>query len=586
MRKLTLSILTVIAGLLAFTLNGPMQAQKKSAPAPPKPAVKAAAPATKAAAPGRSASTAGHTGPATTGPRAGGPTTAGARTGGATTAGARGGTMAGGRPGGGAVTSRPGGGTTMRTADNREFNRGANGHVESFRGAHGETARFDRSGHVSEIRSGNMRIDHGPDGVRRVEMERADHSRLVMEGHGRGYIQRPYMYGGHSFYHRDYYAGGVRYSRFYRPYSYHGLALNVYVPGVYYAPAFYGWAYAPLGRPVAYAWGWGAAPWYGYYGAYYAPYPSYPAPAYWLTDYVIAAQLQAAYAAGAAAGAAGAAELAQPRSGRSQGAHLVYASYVPPAPPELSPAVKKLIVEELQADLKAEEAAAAAGGNDQGSSGLEKTLSDGQPHTFVVSTGVTVSPSTGDCGLTAGDVVQTAGMPGASDTTASMTILASKQTDCSTGSVVPVKLDDLAEMQNAMLASMDEGLGKLKANAGQGGLPKPPAAALVKGTEAPYASAAPAPDPNEQQDLQAADQEATQTEQQVLAQATPPPDGGGGDSAPSQAAPVTIALGQSLADVAINKGRPKQIVNLGAKTIYVYDDMKVIFLNGKVSDVQ
>jgi hypothetical protein len=33
-------------------------------------------------------------------------------------------------------------------------------------------------------------------------------------------------------------------------------------------------------------------------------------------------------------------------------------------------------------------------------------------------------------------------------------------------------------------------------------------------------------------------------------------------------------------------GKPDKIVNLGTKTIYYYKDMKVIFLSGKVSDVQ
>ena len=96
-----------------------------------------------------------------------------------------------------------------------------------------------------------------------------------------------------------------------------------------------------------------------------------------------------------------------------------------------------------------------------------------------------------------------------------------------------------------------------------------------------------------QQELQQADQQAQQTEQQVLSEATPPPDAEGG-AAPlaaaatpaPQAAPVTIALGQTTTDVALNRGRPKQIVNLGPKTIWVYDDMKIIFVNGKVSDVQ
>jgi len=33
-------------------------------------------------------------------------------------------------------------------------------------------------------------------------------------------------------------------------------------------------------------------------------------------------------------------------------------------------------------------------------------------------------------------------------------------------------------------------------------------------------------------------------------------------------------------------GRPKDIANVGSKKIYVYPSMKVIFIDGKVNDVQ
>jgi hypothetical protein len=33
-------------------------------------------------------------------------------------------------------------------------------------------------------------------------------------------------------------------------------------------------------------------------------------------------------------------------------------------------------------------------------------------------------------------------------------------------------------------------------------------------------------------------------------------------------------------------GQPDKIVNLGAKKLYIYKDMKVTFVGGKVSDVQ
>lgn len=50
-------------------------------------------------------------------------------------------------------------------------------------------------------------------------------------------------------------------------------------------------------------------------------------------------------------------------------------------------------------------------------------------------------------------------------------------------------------------------------------------------------------------------------------------------------APPTIALGQSIDEVTGIMGTPQQIVDLGAKKIYKYPDMKVVFMNGKVSDV-
>jgi hypothetical protein len=56
------------------------------------------------------------------------------------------------------------------------------------------------------------------------------------------------------------------------------------------------------------------------------------------------------------------------------------------------------------------------------------------------------------------------------------------------------------------------------------------------------------------------------------------------NSAP--AATPTIALGQTINQVTSAMGSPTQIIDLGAKKIYKYPDMKVIFMNGKVSDVE
>ena len=49
---------------------------------------------------------------------------------------------------------------------------------------------------------------------------------------------------------------------------------------------------------------------------------------------------------------------------------------------------------------------------------------------------------------------------------------------------------------------------------------------------------------------------------------------------------VTISVGMTIDEVIKAKGAPKTRVDLGAKTILTYDDMKLIFTDGKLSDVQ
>ena len=55
---------------------------------------------------------------------------------------------------------------------------------------------------------------------------------------------------------------------------------------------------------------------------------------------------------------------------------------------------------------------------------------------------------------------------------------------------------------------------------------------------------------------------------------------------PPQAEPQTIEKGQTTDQVQAALGKPDKIVNLGAKQLYIYKDMKVTFINGKVTDVQ
>jgi hypothetical protein len=50
--------------------------------------------------------------------------------------------------------------------------------------------------------------------------------------------------------------------------------------------------------------------------------------------------------------------------------------------------------------------------------------------------------------------------------------------------------------------------------------------------------------------------------------------------------PARIELGQTLEQVRAILGQPDKVVDLGAKKIYLYKDLKITFLDGVVSDVQ
>jgi len=398
-------------------------------------------------------------------------------------------------------------------------------------------------------------------------------------------VERRYNYHGHDFARRSYYWHGREYDRFYRGYTYHGVFVNVYAPAVYYPPAFYGWAYNPWAVPVAYVgWGWAGAPWYGFYGAYFVPFPVYAGPAFWLADYLIAEELQAAYAAqiAAAAGAAAAAQSAQAGGG-----------------PVLTPEVKQEIVDEVKAEIALENAEGQQNTQgqdaDPGSSGIARMLGDGHSHVFVAGDALDVVDASGaECALSEGDVLQFSGpAPADNQSDVSLLVLASKGggKECQRSDTVTVAVADLQEMQNHLRETIDQGLQELKSKQGSGGLPAAPASATAAPTQTAFAQIAPPPDPKDaadvnQQQAEAdnADKEAAQSEQSAAAVGATAP----GGPADTTAAPATvnIALGQTVDQVIAALGQPVTVVDLGAKKIYKYKDMKITFKDGKVADVE
>ncbi|HTS49023.1 MAG TPA: hypothetical protein VMH05_13830 [Bryobacteraceae bacterium] len=470
----------------------------------------------------------------------------------------------------GQIATQKDGSYAVRTKAGNQYSMRPNGSVRSFQSQHGE-AQFRSDGTVRTVHSRDITIVHRPEGRSLMLRERPDHTVIAAYGGGHGYIQRPFSTRGHDFIQRTYYGDHGRFTRFYRPYRYHGFGLYAYAPIQYYPPLFYSWAYAPWSFGVYFHWGWLGASWYPYYGPYFAPYPVYPGGPFWLTDYLLAASLEQDYRDRMAAAA-------------DEGA-----AFAPPCAPgqvPLSAEVKQAIADEVRLQLSQasldSQAVARNGTADLTSGDLGRLLSDNQPHVFVVSSGLDVAAGIEECVLTPGDVLQSTGAPPPSDSqVAYLRVLASKSGDCARGSLVAVSLQDLQDMLNRMRETIDQGLGELRSSQGQGGLPPAPAAALRGDVQAPFASAAPPPDPNDVAVLNQTEKDASDAEQEVLNQAFEENQ----TSAPSTVA-ATIQLGQTVDQVTAILGPPNVVVDLGGKKMYVYPNLKITFTAGRVTDVQ
>jgi hypothetical protein len=327
---------------------------------------------------------------------------------------------------------------------------------------------------------------------------------------GRTYYSRTYYYHGayRSGVYRGYYWGGHPYYGYYHPYFFHA--------------GYYGWAYNPWVAPVYYGWGWGGAPWYGYYGGYFAPYPVYPSAAFWLTDYLISANLQAAYAARAEANAEADAAANNSPPPDDQMASSGQPASAPNAPVALSPEVKQAIAEEVKAQIAASQAdasktgspAAGQSGGDQATNGQVPPALDPARRTFVVSDDLAVVADGQECALTQGDVITRLTDTPDADQKVNVSISSSKKTDCAAGKTVAVSVDDLQEMQNHFQEQIDEGMKTLAAKQGTGGLPKAPDTSTVASDVPP-----PPPDKTAGKTLDDQNADADKTEAEVKQEA-------------------------------------------------------------------
>ena len=703
------------SGAMAFGASKPSAPAPHAAPAAPHAAPAASHPSGGGAAHAPAGSTASHgaAGGAAThsGPSANGShttttgshttTTVGGRT--ATTAGSH--TTAGGNTAGshGATggSASHAGTTASHSPIKSSVPKGSTDHVAK----NGSAVRTRAGGKVSDVHDAKrgMDVHHGLDGGRRVSTSRPGGGRMVTERGRRGFAERGYNYHGHEYGRRAYYDHGREYNRYYRGYGYRGLSLNVYAPGYYYGAGFYGWAYNPWASPIAYGWGWGGSPWLGFYGGYFTPWAVYPSASFWLTDYLIANSLQAAYEAHGEIGGGGGGQVnvianqawtdagipvvqGQTYSITSAGMVSYHdgdpsmisgpdgrpidicppgsnyhngfpaptlpcvamlgkigpggapffvghrKTFVAPADGELflgindpilfdnsgtwaatvtgpagggdapqqasgSPALTEDVKQQIAAEVKAQlalenqEATQTAANQDvdAGSSSIARLLADGHPHVFVVGDGLDLTDSTGaECAVSEGDALALRTPPPSDATAANLVVLASKGgKECRSGGTVSVNLTDLQEMQNHLRETIDSGLKELQSKQGQGGLPPAPASAKAPPTQSPYAAVAPPPDPADATAIQQQSQQADAAESEVTQAAAQ--DGGGTPIAAPAATPtpsVTVALGQTTDQVTAILGKPMKTANLGPKVIYYYDGMKVVFKEGKVSDVE
>jgi len=195
----------------------------------------------------------------------------------------------------------------------------------------------------------------------------------------------------------------------------------------------------------------------------------------WLTDYLLEANLRAAYEA--------ALEAQTPLADRSEGP--------PPGNPEttiqpiVSPGVKQVIANEVEQQLRGERAADSNPPAKPSSAQVPDALNPAE-RLFVVSSNLSVVMVGGqECELRPVDAIARIDATAGNDNKVRVIVMSSRQNDCSVGAIPRVAVDDLQEMRNSFQEELDSGLRMLAQKSGTGGLPKAPDTGVPNG-EVPF----------------------------------------------------------------------------------------------------
>jgi hypothetical protein len=293
-----------------------------------------------------------------------------------------------------------------------------------------------------------------------------------------GFVSRTYVSGGHVLYTHVYQRHV--WQQFGRSFTY-----EAYVPGYRFPAAYYGWALGTWPHPVVYSWGWRAQPWYPAYGALFTPYPVYASPDLWMTDYILAQNMQAAYQAQAIpppppaatnyvdpaaapqapsgptnyVDPAAAPDATAPQSEQAAPAPPGQAAPAPAAPtptappPAVTPQIKAQLDAQIKVQLQDQQAATATPATLTTPSGPAALRPNHVFFAVVQPLDVPSGPNR-HCKLSANDYIKRTGGMSADDWMIPVVVELSAPSDCPEGLATRIGLNDLNAMENEQEAQV------------------------------------------------------------------------------------------------------------------------------------
>jgi hypothetical protein len=303
-----------------------------------------------------------------------------------------------------------------------------------------------------------------------------------------------------GFVSRTFVSGGrVLSTRVYQDHVWHQygrtFAYQAFVPAVRFPGVYYSWALAPWPRPVVYSWGWQVQPWYPAYGVLFTPYPVYASPDLWMTDYILAQSMQAAYQAQTAPPPQPAPQwtpappvpgpdssVAPPDAQPGDTSAAPQPDAAPPAPqsidapaapaappPAITPQIKAQLNTQIKVQLEEQQAAQATPAVLTTQSGPAALRAN---HVFfAVVQPLDVPTAHGHCSLSANDYIKRTGGMSSDDWMIPVVVELSRPSDCPEGLATRIGLNDLNAMENEQEAQVLEAMQAASKGMGPNGPP-------------------------------------------------------------------------------------------------------------------